>query len=119
MTIQYTGTTLSNSNENDGNDRHSDKSTPYERFGNGDLILRDELAIDRTLLANERTFLAYLRAGVTLMLAGVTFIHFGSDQWLGWIGYTCVPIGVVIMAFGGVRYRTMKDGIAKVRQLSR
>jgi len=72
MTIQYTGTTLSNSNENDGNDRHSDKSTPYERFGNGDLILRDELAIDRTLLANERTFLAYLRAGVTLMLAGVT-----------------------------------------------
>ena len=40
----------------------------YSKFSDDDLILRDELAIDRTLLANERTLLAYLRSGVALAL---------------------------------------------------
>ncbi|RPJ43750.1 MAG: DUF202 domain-containing protein, partial [Deltaproteobacteria bacterium] len=31
------------------------KKSPYSRFESTDLILRDELAVDRTLLANERT----------------------------------------------------------------
>ena len=35
----------------------------YEGFAKSDLILRDQLAIDRTLLANERTVLAYIRTG--------------------------------------------------------
>ena len=99
---------MSTTNEND--------STPYKRFDSRDLILRDELAIDRTLLANERTFLAYLRAGVTLILAGATFIHFGSDQWLAWLGWACVPIGILIMAFGALRYRAMKREIASLRK---
>lgn len=107
---------MNSTKEKCDSDRHCDTSTPYKRFDNGELILRDELAIDRTLLANERTFLAYLRAGVTLILAGVTFIHFGNDQWLGWLGFTCVPIGVAIMAFGGGRYRAMKREIAALRQ---
>ncbi len=40
------------------------KNTPYVRFDNRNLILRDELAIDRTL-ANERTLLSTIqgRAG--------------------------------------------------------
>jgi putative membrane protein len=68
------------------------------------------------LLANERTFLAYLRAGVTLILAGATFIHFGSDQWLAWLGIACVPIGVFIMVIGALRYRAMKREIATLRK---
>lgn len=40
------------------------KDSPYSKFDTDDLILRDQLAIDRTLLANERTLLAYLRSGV-------------------------------------------------------
>ena len=42
----------------------------YSRFVETQLILTDELAIDRTLLANERTLLAYLRAGMALIIAG-------------------------------------------------
>ena len=53
--------------------------SPYERFDSDDLILRDELAIDRTLLANERTLLAYLRSGVALLIAGVSIIHFSQE----------------------------------------
>lgn len=47
----------------------------YERFEKEDLILRDELAIDRTRLANERTYLAYLRTALALGIVGGTLIH--------------------------------------------
>ncbi|HEX9972048.1 MAG TPA: DUF202 domain-containing protein, partial [bacterium] len=33
----------------------------YQEFSESDLILRDRLALDRTVLANERTLLAYVR----------------------------------------------------------
>ncbi len=34
------------------------------KFNKDEMILRDFLAVDRTLLANERTLLAYIRTGV-------------------------------------------------------
>ena len=47
----------------------SEKQTPYQII-DGQLILRDHLAADRTVLANERTFLAYIRTTLTLFVAG-------------------------------------------------
>jgi putative membrane protein len=91
-------------------------SKPYKRFKPEELTLRDELALDRTLLANERTLLAYLRSGVTLILAGVTFIHFAQEQWFKIIGALCLPAGVIFMLFGGVRYRIMSSDIAATRK---
>ncbi|NTV92472.1 MAG: DUF202 domain-containing protein, partial [Chlorobiaceae bacterium] len=61
------------------------------RFACGDLILRDELAIDRTLLANERTLLSYLRSGVALLIAGVSIIHYSQDGWFLSVGFFCIP----------------------------
>ena len=90
-------------------------SNPYRRFKPEELLLRDEFAIDRTLLANERTLLAYLRSGVALILAGVTFIHFAQDQWFKTVGILCLPAGIVIMLVGGVRYRKMSSSIAATR----
>ena len=88
---------------------------PYARFQNKDLILRDELAIDRTLLANENTLLAYLRSALTLMIAGVTFIHFFAASWLLWLGFAFVPLGLGVGLFGGWRFRRMQHSIAIVR----
>ena len=53
---------------------------PYQRFLKEELILRDELAIDRTLLANERTLMAYVRLAITLIIAGVSIIHFAMEK---------------------------------------
>ncbi|MGN0027609.1 MAG: DUF202 domain-containing protein, partial [Clostridium sp.] len=36
-------------------------------FKKEEMILRDFLAADRTLLANERTLLAYIRTGISLL----------------------------------------------------
>ena len=45
------------------------KKSPYLRFDWSNLILRDELAVERTLLSNERTLLAYLRSGAALLVS--------------------------------------------------
>lgn len=56
---------------------------PYHKFNPREFILRDWLALDRTVLANERTFLAYTRTSLTLVLAGLT----GIKRYLQMLGH--------------------------------
>jgi putative membrane protein len=39
---------------------------------NKDLILREKLAIERTVMANQRTFLSFLRTSLYFSIAGLT-----------------------------------------------
>lgn len=90
---------------------------PYDRFRGDDLILRDELAIDRTILANERTVLAYFRGAISLVIVGITFIHFAEPgQLLFYVGLACLPLGLFVGAFGYGRYRKMNREINVVRR---
>ncbi|MDO9541411.1 MAG: DUF202 domain-containing protein [Kiritimatiellia bacterium] len=93
--------------------------SPYEKFGNDDLILRDELAIDRTLLANERTLMAYLRSGVALLIAGVSIINFSQEGWFWAIGIACIPTGIITVIVGVARYRKMNRSISRMRRQSK
>lgn len=95
------------------------KGSLYARFDTRGLTLRDELAIDRTLLANERTLMAYLRSGVALLIAGVTIIHFAKEGWFWAVGLACLPIGIVTGIVGVARYRKMHRSISAVRKPSR
>ena len=92
--------------------------TPYSRFESDDLILRDQLAIDRTLLANERTLLAYLRSAVALLIAGVSIMHFSQAGWFWTIGLVCIPAGFITGIVGIARYRRMNRSIALFRKHS-
>lgn len=94
------------------------QDSPYAQFQGDDLILRDKLAIDRTLLANERTLLAYLRSAVGLLIAGVTIMHFGREGWFWGVGAACLPAGVLTGVIGAARYRRMSRSIAAVRRQS-
>jgi len=91
------------------------ENQPYARFKGEDLILRDELAIDRTILANEATLLAYVRSALTLIIAGVTFIHFFDKGWLPWLGVAFVPLGLAMGLFGAWRFRRMQKAINQIR----
>jgi putative membrane protein len=91
---------------------------PYAQFEKSELILRDELAIDRTLLANERTLLAYLRSGVALLIAGGSIVNFSQHVWFLSIGLACLPAGAVAILLGVWRYRRMHMAISHVRRKS-
>lgn len=86
---------------------------PYEKFRMEELIARDHLALDRTLLANERTLLAYLRSGVSLLLAGVTLVHFADASWLEWVGISCVPLGLLTLIFGTWRFIAVRGRLRR------
>lgn len=88
---------------------------PYTQFETAELILRDQLAIDRTLLANERTLLSYLRSGVALFIAGVSIIHFSHELWFTVTGFICLPSGIITVWFGASRFRKMDKAISVVR----
>ena len=88
----------------------------YSRFDQTELILRDELAIDRTLLANERTLLAYLRSGLALVIAGASMIHFSHAGWFLFLGMICFPVGIATGVIGVLRYRRMNQAISVVRR---
>lgn len=91
------------------------KDTHYSRFDGSELILRDELAIDRTLLANERTLLAYLRSGAALLITGVSIAHFSHEGWFWAAGIACVPAGIAAGIVGTVRYLRMNRSICLIR----
>jgi len=88
----------------------------YEKFDTHDLTLRDELAIDRTLLANERTLLAYLRSGMALLIAGITIVEFAQAGWFQSVGLALLPIGVAAGLVGLVRYARMIKSVAVLRR---
>ena len=94
------------------------KDEPYSKYCGDNLILRDELAIDRTLLANERTLLSYLRSAVALFIAGVTIIHFSTEGWFWVLGIACIPSGIITGIIGVARYRRMNQSIVRIRNQS-
>lgn len=100
----------------------SEKSTPYDGI-KGQLILRDHLAADRTILANERTFLAYIRTALTLFVAGLSFVHFeivtkmvSSPLADRTIGFGLMLLGTITFFLGLYRYNRMKTLIREIKQ---
>lgn len=99
----------------------------YAHVKNEDLILRDWLAIDRTVLANERTLLAYVRTALTLFLVGMSFIHvpmFHPDPEFGGLAYGLTGWLFVVGAgttalIGYVRYRKFQARTPTVADRSR
>ena len=68
---------------------------PYSKINPDDMILRDHLAYDRTVLANERTLLAYLRTAIALLAAGATLVKIFPEE------PSIVKIGAVLLSIGG------------------
>ncbi len=94
-----------------------EKPTPYTGMED-QLILRDHLAADRTILANERTFLAYIRTALTLFVAGLSFVHLKeifSSHIVEVIGIIFIMLGIATFFVGLVRYKRMQALIRKIK----
>ena len=94
-----------------------EKPTPYTGLED-QLILRDHLAADRTILANERTFLAYIRTALTLFVAGLSFVHLKeifSSYIVEVIGIIFILLGIATFFVGLFRYKRMQALIRKIK----
>ena len=89
---------------------------PYRNFTAKELILRDHLAIDRTVLSNEATLLSYIRTSLALVAAGATLIHFFVEFYIQFVGGILVVAGISILILGYRRYRKMDSLIKEIER---
>ncbi|PAP75182.1 DUF202 domain-containing protein [Rubrivirga marina] len=89
-------------------------TAPYSQVPEDDLTLRDQLALDRTVLANERTLLAYLRTALALLAGGVTLLHFIDTAWAILVGWTAIPLAAVVTVMGAMRYLRVRHRLRQI-----
>ena len=77
----------------------------YEKFNKKELILRDELAIERTELAEERTYLAYIRTGMTVSMGGIFFVGYFKEGIFSYVGYLALLVGAVFFLYGFYKHK--------------
>ena len=76
----------------------------YTRFKREELILRDYLAADRTVLANERTLMSFIRTAVALAAAGASLIHFFDSVATTFGGIILILLAAATLFWGSQRY---------------
>ena len=79
-----------------------------------DMILRDYLALDRTILANKRTLLAYARTAIGLIVGGIGMIKLVAGEMTNIMGYVFIVATVPIMIIGVIEYTKMKKTLAAI-----
>ncbi len=90
-------------------------NSPYSNFSKEELILRDHLAIDRTILANENTFLAYIRTCLALLISGASLLKFFDLVLMHILGWVLIFIGISILAIGTIKFKKMRQEINNIR----
>lgn len=86
---------------------------PYQNYDPNQMILRDHLALDRTVLASERTFLAYARTALGLFSAGVACVKFIIDSPLIYvIGMVMLTAAPIVFIYGLVRFTSIRDKLS-------
>ena len=80
----------------------------------GDMILRDHLAYDRTKFALLRTFLAIERTALGLLASGAGLVILQTSTRLVSIGYVLCTVAAAVFVAGGVyswRAKRRLDGL--------
>jgi putative membrane protein len=83
-----------------------------ERTINRDLILRENLALQRTVLANQSTFLSFLRTSMYFLVAGLSINNiFQLEEGALIYQILFYTISVSILGFGIFNYHKQKRKI--------
>ena len=90
---------------------------PYSTYmqDHKNMILRDYLAIDRTILTNETAFMSYVRTSLTLIAAGATLVKFFSNEYMQALGWMFIATGGWFVFYGYRRYRQVDQLMHKVK----
>ncbi len=69
-----------------------------------DLILREKLALQRTVLANQSTFLAFLRSAMYFLIAGFSIVRLSDSKMAFVFEYILFVISGALFITGIVNY---------------
>jgi putative membrane protein len=78
---------------------------------NKDLILREKLALQRTVLANQSTFLAFLRTAMYFLIAGLSLKNLLKIENSSFIEIVLFTVSFVIFVLGIANYFKHKKTI--------
>lgn len=80
---------------------------------NKDIILREKLALQRTILANQSTFLAFLRTSMYFLIAGISINNLTTIKYGFLIEILFILISVILLIVGIINYRIHKTKISE------
>ncbi|MBU2830890.1 MULTISPECIES: DUF202 domain-containing protein [Acidithiobacillus] len=81
---------------------------PYDDYDKKEMVLRDFLAMDRTVFAGTRTFLGYIRVTLTLIIATLIFIRVFNGYVEDHLFYLGFILALIILAAGISLYLKIK-----------
>ncbi len=85
----------------------------YSEF-NDRMILRDYLALDRTILANKRTILAYFRTFIGLVASGTGMIKLVATPVITVIGYVFIILAFPLMITGIIEFLRVSRSLSRI-----
>jgi putative membrane protein len=94
------------------------KTCYYKEFCD-DMIIRDFLALDRTILANRRTLLAYIRTFIGLIAGGIGMVKLVADEITNIIGYAFIISSIPILIIGVIEFFKMKISLSAIVRLGK
>jgi putative membrane protein len=78
---------------------------------NKDLILREKLALQRTVLANQSTFLSFLRTSMYFLMAGLTLQNLFPAEKYTFFEILLFVISAIVLILGIFNYFKHKNWI--------
>ena len=79
---------------------------------NKDLILREKLALERTVLANQSTFLSFLRTSLYFLIAGISINNLTATEYGNVIEIVFIVISLSVLLTGLLHYSKQKPRIS-------
>lgn len=83
---------------------------------NKDLILRENLALERTVMANDRTLLAYVRTSLYFTIAGITLNSLLNLSYGKFLETSFYIIALLIFCIGLYRFYQQKRKLRNNRK---
>jgi putative membrane protein len=84
---------------------------------NKDLILRENLAIQRTIMANQTTFLSFVRNSMYFLVAGLSVQNIVQLAHVDWAFYLLYGISALLMLLGTLNYFRQKRLIEEAKKM--
>ncbi|MBP7273725.1 MAG: DUF202 domain-containing protein [Saprospiraceae bacterium] len=78
---------------------------------NKDLILREKLALQRTILANQSTFLAFIRTSMYFLVAGISIKNLTTIKYGYIFEIAFILISIILLTIGIINYKKQKSRI--------